>query len=43
MEVVVQIMAIFWEVLHHVIKVCSDILEKCTFSIFRETTGPGGC
>jgi len=44
MEIVVfQIMATFWGFVHHVVKVCSDSLEKHTVSIFRVTTGPGGC
>jgi hypothetical protein len=41
--VVVQIRAIFWGFTHHVVKVCSDSLEKSTVSIFRVTTGPGRC
>jgi len=39
--VVVQIMATFWGFVHHVVKVCSDSLEKRTVSIYRVTTGPG--
>jgi len=41
--VVVQIMAILWGFVRHVVKVCSDSLQKRTVSIFRVTTGPGGC
>ena len=41
--VVVQILTIFAGSVHHVLKVCSNSLEKCTVSIFRVTTGPGRC